>query len=82
VAASVEATHSGDYCTWKVRSRWSGFTRIPSADPLLALKPSEVFPFEPWLHDETKPPLMGFLTTPSKLVIVIALQSFKELKGR
>jgi len=41
-AVSVETTHSGDYCIWKVRSRWSGVTRIPSADPLLAFVPFEV----------------------------------------
>jgi hypothetical protein len=68
-----------------IRTRQAGVTRWLLADPLLAFRwcPFGVYPTRPWLRASTKPPLMGFDTTPSgcPLVVVFALQSFKEPRG-
>ena len=69
----------------RVRSEQAGITRGLSADPLIAFWwcPFGVYPTRPWLRASTKPPLMGFNTTPSglPLVVVFALQSVKEPRG-
>jgi hypothetical protein len=65
-----------------IRTRQAGVTRLLLADPLVAFWwcPSGVYPTRPWPRASTKPPLMGFHTTPNgfPLVAVFALQSFKE----
>ena len=63
--------------------RQAGVTRFLTADPLLAFTSSRFAPTRPWPRASTKPPLMGFDTTPDGCpsVIVLTLQSFKEPRG-
>jgi len=54
----------------------------PSADPLSAFDPLRGnLPLSLGLPHE-RPPLMGFSTTLDKSIVMVALQSFKELKSR
>jgi hypothetical protein len=63
--------------------RQAGVTRFLTADPLLAFTSPRCAPTRPWPRASTKPPLMGFHTTPDGYpsVIVLTLQSFKEPRG-
>jgi len=63
--------------------RQAGITRYLPADPLLAFTSPRYSPTRSWPRASTKPPLMGFHTTPNgePSVAVLTLQSIKEPRG-
>jgi hypothetical protein len=54
----------------------------PTADPLSAFVPLRGFLPSSLGLPERRPPLMGFATTLDTSIVVVALQSVKELEGR
>jgi hypothetical protein len=63
--------------------RQAGVTRYLSAVPLLAFTSPRSTPTRSRPRASTKPPLMGFYTTPSSCLpfVVFTLQSIKEPRG-
>ena len=68
--ANTPSRSSKDSCTQKVRTRWAGVTRDPTAEPLLAFPSSRVSPLGSQPRASTKPPLMGFSTTRTMMAAV------------